>query len=117
MTGISVPEHRDERAHTPRDPARGRPVGRKCRVLSSCVNSVEGVYASYLPTVGPFQHPETDMHAAAYTQPGAPEVLVCRELPDPTCGSHDVVIDVHFVSIEGGDVLSRAAMPVMSDAQ
>jgi NADPH2:quinone reductase len=46
--------------------------------------------------------------AAAYTEPGPPDVLVYQELPDPPCGPRDVVIDVHAISIEGGDVLARA---------
>jgi NADPH2:quinone reductase len=48
------------------------------------------------------------MKAAAYSEPGAPAVLVYQELPDPVCGPRDVVIDVHAISIEGGDVLARA---------
>ena len=55
------------------------------------------------------------MKAVAYTKPGPPEVLVYQELPDPPCGPRDVLIDVHAVSIEGGDVLSRAGAPVPSD--
>jgi NADPH2:quinone reductase len=48
------------------------------------------------------------MKAAAYSEPGAPSVLVYRDLPDPECGPRDVLIDVHAISIEGGDVLARA---------
>ena len=48
------------------------------------------------------------MKAAAYTQSGPPEVLVYQDVPDPVCGPRDVLIDVHAVSIEGGDVLARA---------
>ena len=48
------------------------------------------------------------MKAAAYSKFGPPSVLVYQELPDPVCGPRDVLIDVHAVSIEGGDVLARA---------
>jgi NADPH:quinone reductase len=48
------------------------------------------------------------MKAAAYSKPGPPSVLSYQDLPDPICGPRDVVIDVHAVSIEGGDVLARA---------
>ncbi len=57
------------------------------------------------------------MHAAAYAKPGPPEVLVYQELPDPVCGPRDVVIDVHAVSIEGGDVLARAGGVVRPDGK
>lgn len=56
------------------------------------------------------------MKAAAYSKPGPPDVLVYQDLPDPVCGPRDVVIDVHAVSIEGGDVLARARRPVASDS-
>lgn len=57
------------------------------------------------------------MHAAAYTEPGPPSVLVYQELPDPHCGPRDVVIDVHAISIEGGDVLARAGGMVRPGGQ
>jgi NADPH2:quinone reductase len=38
--------------------------------------------------------------------------LVYQDVPDPICGPRDVVIDVHAVSIEGGDVLARAGAPL-----
>ncbi len=57
------------------------------------------------------------MYAAAYTKPGPPEVLQYQELPDPECGPRDVVIDVHAISIEGGDVLSRAGGMVRPDGK
>jgi NADPH2:quinone reductase len=44
-------------------------------------------------------------------------VLVYQDLPDPVCGPRDVVIDVHAVSIEGGDVLSRAGGMVRPDGE
>ena len=48
------------------------------------------------------------MKAAVYSQPGPPEVLSYEDVPDPTIGSGDVLIQVEAVSIEGGDTLSRA---------
>jgi len=57
------------------------------------------------------------MHAAAYAKPGPPSVLVYQELPDPECGPRDVVIDVHAISIEGGDVLARAGGMVRPDGK
>ena len=48
------------------------------------------------------------MKAAAYSQPGAASVLVYQDLPDPECGPRGVLIDVHAISIEGGEVLARA---------
>jgi NADPH2:quinone reductase len=55
------------------------------------------------------------MKAAAYSKAGAPDVLVYQDLPDPVCGPRDVVIDVHAISIEGGDVLARARGMVKPD--
>lgn len=52
------------------------------------------------------------MKAAAYSKPGPPAVLLYQDVPDPICGPRDVLIDVHAISIEGGDVLARAGMPV-----
>ncbi len=51
------------------------------------------------------------MKAAVYYQGGGPEVLLYEELPDPVCGPGQVLIDVHAVSIEGGDVLARSRNP------
>jgi NADPH2:quinone reductase len=55
------------------------------------------------------------MKAAAYSKAGPPSVLVYQDVPDPICGPRDVVIDVHAISIEGGDVLSRARGVVQPD--
>lgn len=49
--------------------------------------------------------------AAVYYQGGEPDVLLYEELPDPVCGPEEVLIDVHAVSIEGGDVLARTRNP------
>jgi NADPH2:quinone reductase len=57
------------------------------------------------------------MKAAAYSKPGPPEVLVYQDLPDPVCGPRDIVIDVHAISIEGGDVLARAGGMVRPDGK
>lgn len=51
------------------------------------------------------------MKAAVYYEGGAPSVLKYEEVPDPVPGPHDVLVEVHAVSIEGGDVLARAAGP------
>ena len=42
------------------------------------------------------------MKAAVYYQNGGPEVLRYEEVPDPTCGPDQLVIDVQAVSVEGG---------------
>ena len=47
------------------------------------------------------------MKAAVYYETGPPDVLRYEEVPDPVCGSGDVLIDVEAVSIEGGDTLNR----------
>ena len=57
------------------------------------------------------------MKAAAYSKPGPPEVLVYQDVPDPVCGPRDIVIDVHAISIEGGDVLARAGGMVRPDGK
>jgi NADPH2:quinone reductase len=49
------------------------------------------------------------MKAAVYYETGAPQVFRYEDVPDPECPSHGIVIDVKAVSIEGGDVLNRAA--------
>jgi len=47
------------------------------------------------------------MKAAVYYETGPPDVLRYEEVPDPVCGSGDVLVDVEAVSIEGGDTLNR----------
>lgn len=49
------------------------------------------------------------MKAAAISTNGGPEVLRYEELPDPQCPDGYVVIDNEAISIEGGDLLARAA--------
>lgn len=48
------------------------------------------------------------MKAAVYYETGPPGVFKYEEVPDPECGSYDVVIEAKAISIEGGDVLNRA---------
>lgn len=48
------------------------------------------------------------MKAAVYHQTGTPNVFRYEDVPDPECHPRGIVIDVKAVSIEGGDVLSRA---------
>jgi NADPH2:quinone reductase len=47
------------------------------------------------------------MKAAVYYKTGPPEVLQYEDVPDPTCGPGDVLIEVEAISIEGGDTLNR----------
>jgi NADPH2:quinone reductase len=48
------------------------------------------------------------MKAAVYYETGSPDVFRYEDVPDPECHARGIVIDVKAVSIEGGDVLSRA---------
>lgn len=47
------------------------------------------------------------MKAAVYYETGGPEVFRYEDVPDPVCRPGGVVIDVAFVSIQGGDTLHR----------
>lgn len=51
------------------------------------------------------------MKAAVYYEGGGPEVLKYEEVPDPEVRPRNVLIEVHAVSIEGGDVLARGYGP------
>jgi NADPH2:quinone reductase len=51
------------------------------------------------------------MKAAVIYENGGPDVLRYEDVPDPECPDGFVVIDVEAISIEGGDVLSRAGSP------
>ena len=51
------------------------------------------------------------MKAAVYYEGGSPDVLKYEEVDDPVVGPRDVLIEVHAVSIEGGDVLARGFGP------
>lgn len=48
------------------------------------------------------------MKAAVYYSTGGPEVFRYEDVPDPKCHPRGVLIETQAVSIEGGDVLSRA---------
>lgn len=52
------------------------------------------------------------MKAAVIHEQGAPDVLRYEDLPDPSPGPDDVLIDVEVISVEGGDLLSRSILPV-----
>ncbi len=47
------------------------------------------------------------MRAIVTTEPGGPEVLTLAELPDPTAGPGEVVIDVVATAVNRADVLQR----------
>jgi NADPH2:quinone reductase len=49
------------------------------------------------------------MKAAVIYEKGASEVLRYEEVPDPECPDGCVVVDAEAISIEGGDLLARAA--------
>ena len=49
------------------------------------------------------------MKAAVIHDNGGPEVLRYEEVPDPQCLAGFVVVDTEAISIEGGDLLARAA--------
>jgi NADPH2:quinone reductase len=48
------------------------------------------------------------MKAAVYYETGDPNVLKYEDVPDPVCHPKGILVRVEAVSIEGGDVLSRA---------
>ena len=49
------------------------------------------------------------MKAAVIHENGGPEVLRYEDVPEPECPDGCVVVDAEAISIEGGDVLARAA--------
>jgi NADPH:quinone reductase len=51
------------------------------------------------------------MKAAVYYENGGPDVLRYEEVPAPACAPDGVLIDVEFISVEGGDTLHRARTP------
>lgn len=57
------------------------------------------------------------MKAAAYVTNGPPSVLRTIELPDPLPGDADVLIRVHAISVEGGDLGARRMRPPTSPPQ
>lgn len=50
------------------------------------------------------------MKAAVYRHRGGPEVLSYETVPDPVPGETDLLIRVEAISIEGGDMVSRAQL-------
>ena len=54
------------------------------------------------------------MKAAVIFENGGPDVLRYEDVPDPVCPDGCVVVDVEAISIEGGDLLARAASPPAS---
>ena len=54
------------------------------------------------------------MKAAVIYENGGPDVLRYEDVPDPVCPDGCVVVDVEAISIEGGDLLARAASPPAS---
>ena len=54
------------------------------------------------------------MKAAVIFENGNPDVLRYEDVPDPVCPDGCVVVDVEAISIEGGDLLARAASPPAS---
>jgi NADPH2:quinone reductase len=51
------------------------------------------------------------MKAAVIFENGSPDVLRYEDAPDPECPDGCVLLDVEAISIEGGDLLARAASP------
>src|SRR2546425_7844648 len=47
--------------------------------------------------------------AAVIHENGGPEVLSYEDVPDPECPDGCVAVDAEAISIEGGDLLARAA--------
>jgi putative PIG3 family NAD(P)H quinone oxidoreductase len=47
------------------------------------------------------------MRAATVTEPGGPEVLTIRELPDPEPGPGDVLVDIAATAVNRADLLQR----------
>jgi NADPH:quinone reductase len=54
------------------------------------------------------------MKAAVLYENGSPDVLCYEDVPDPVCPNGCVVVAVEAISIEGGDLLARAASPPAS---
>jgi NADPH2:quinone reductase len=52
--------------------------------------------------------------AAVIYENGGPDVLRYEDVPDPECPDGCVLVDVESISIEGGDLLARAASPPAS---
>ena len=48
------------------------------------------------------------VYAVTITEPGGPEVLAWTEVPDPTPGPGEVLIDIHATAVNRPDLLQRA---------
>lgn len=51
------------------------------------------------------------MKAVVIRELGPAEVMHYEDVPEPVAGPDDVLVDVAFVSIEGGDILNRTIIP------
>jgi len=54
------------------------------------------------------------MKAAVYYENGGPEVFKYEEVPRPDCPSDGVLIEIAYISVEGGDLISREIVPLES---
>lgn len=54
------------------------------------------------------------MKAAVYYENGTPDVFRFETVPTPSTGDDEVLIEVSYVSIEGGDLISREFTPLPS---
>src|SRR5271167_4181255 len=57
---------------------------------------------------------QTRMEAAVYYETGGPEVFRYEHVADPMPKANEVLVQIQFISIEGGDTLSRLAGPTPS---
>jgi NADPH2:quinone reductase len=58
---------------------------------------------------GESEREEQSMRAAVIYETGEPDVLRYEEVPEPECPDGCVVVDAEAISVEGGDLLARAA--------
>ncbi|WP_394823574.1 zinc-binding alcohol dehydrogenase family protein [Pendulispora albinea] len=54
------------------------------------------------------------MKASVYYENGGPEVFRYEDVPDPACPPDGIVIDVEVISVEGGDMINRSRVPLLS---
>src|SRR5271155_5029440 len=57
---------------------------------------------------------QTLVKAAVYYETGGPEVFRYEDVADPTPRANEILVQIQFISIEGGDTLSRLAGPTPS---
>ena len=48
------------------------------------------------------------MKASYFNENGGPEVLKYGDLPDPTAGPGEIIVDIHAASVNGADWKVRA---------